>query len=97
MAWLYAAETTAESAMGLVLLTLWGSVLILTLICPPLMEPSSLGPSTMFYIFSGLSLMATVFVYFYIKETKGLTDKEKKELFVSYSEDTFEADKTNIE
>lgn len=81
LAWVYAAETTAESAMGFVLLTLWGSVMVLTLVCPPLMAEGSLGPSPVFFIFSGLSFIATVFIYFYMKETLGLSDKEKRSLY----------------
>ena len=32
-------------------------------------------------MFSGFSLIATVFMYVYIKETKGLTDREKKSIY----------------
>lgn len=75
IAWMYAAETTADVAMGTCLLTLWGVVFILTLVCPELMKPSSIGPSNVFYIFSGLSIIATVYCYIFIRETFGMTDK----------------------
>ena len=71
-----------ESAMSPVLFTLWLSILLLTLICPPLMDPSMLGPSPVFYIFALLSLASTIFVGMCIKETMGLSDKEKKHLYM---------------
>ena len=80
---MYAAETTTEITMGTVLLTLWSTVFALTLICPELMKPSVMGPSSVFYLFSGISFIATLFCYCYIIETFGLTDKEKKEIFMT--------------
>ena len=79
--WLYTAETTIDSALGICLLTLWGTATVLTLICPPLMSADSLGPNNVFFIFSGISFCAMIFMIFCIKETKGLTDYEKKALF----------------
>ena len=40
-----------------------------------------LGASGVFFMFSGLSMVATLFMFVYVKETKGLTDKEKKDLY----------------
>ena len=82
VAWLYAAETTIDSALGICLFTLWGTVFILSLVCPILMDPnSSVGINNVFFIFSGLSVFGSLYCYFFIKESKGLTDKEKKLLF----------------
>ena len=81
VAWLYAAETVIDTALGVCLLTLWGTVFVLSIVCPILMDPKSLGPTGMFFIFSGLSVFATIYVIFMIKETKPLTDKQKKLLF----------------
>ena len=38
VAWLYAAETCCDVALGVCLQTLWGTVLILSLITEPLMS-----------------------------------------------------------
>ena len=46
------------------------------------MDENSLGPSNVFLIFSALSFLGFVYCYFFIRETKGLTDKEKKEIFM---------------
>ena len=81
VAWLYAAETVIDTALGVCLLTLWGTVFVLSIVCPILMDPDSLGPTGMFFIFSGLSCVGTAYVIFMIKETKPLTDKQKKLLF----------------
>ena len=40
-----------------------------------------LGPSGVFFMFSGFSMIATLFMWVYIRETKGLSDKEKKEIY----------------
>ena len=46
-------------------------------------DPSDggLGPSKVFFIFCGLSVFGSAYAYTFLRETKGLSDKEKKELF----------------
>lgn len=75
VAWLYAAETTIDVALGICLLTLWGTVFILSLVCPILLKPEVLGASGVFFIFSGISIFGSLYGVFVIKETAGLTDK----------------------
>ena len=45
------------------------------------MEPDNIGPSGVFFMFSGFALIGAIFVYKCMKETKNLTDKEKKDLY----------------
>ena len=45
------------------------------------MAPHSLGPSNVFFIFSGLAVLGSMYSYFVLKESRGLTDKDKKLLF----------------
>ena len=40
----------------------------------------------MFFLFSFFSAVAVFFVYFYIAESKGLSDREKKALFIPGAE-----------
>ena len=68
-------------ALGICLLTLWGTVFILSLVCPILLKPEVLGASGVFFIFSGISIFGSLYGVFVIKETAGLTDKQKKTLF----------------
>jgi len=82
VAWLYAAETAIDSGMGIILFTLWITVFALTLISPIIMSPESLGPSPVFFMFGVLSMFGALYCYIVLKETKGLTDKEKKSLFL---------------
>ena len=74
VAWLYAAETCCDVSLGVALQTLWGTVLILTLTTQPLMD-SALQPEGVFFMLSGFSCVALVFVYFCMDETKGLSEK----------------------
>ena len=81
VAWIYAAETTVDAALGFCMLTLWGTVVILSLVCPVLMNKDVLGTSNVFFLLAGFSTLAVVFAFFCFKETKGLSDKEKRELY----------------
>ena len=81
VAWLYAAETNIDAALGFSILTLWGTVLVLSLVTPNIMNADSLGPSNTFYLFVAFAAMAVVYCYFFFKETKGLMEKEKKLIY----------------
>ena len=81
MAWIYATETTVDTGLGVCLLTLWGTTFVLSLVCPVLMDKDFLGESNTFFLFSAMSLMGAFYSYFLMKETKGLSDKEKKNLY----------------
>ena len=44
---------------------------------------SALGQAGVFILFGIISLIGTIWIYFYLKETSvGLTDKQKKELYI---------------
>jgi hypothetical protein len=81
--WVYAAETSVDVALGFILATLYADVVVLSQVCPILFEPKYLGPSGVFFMFAGFSMVATLYMWVYIKETKGLSDKDKKELYKS--------------
>jgi len=81
IAWVYAAETSVDVGLGFILMTLYGDVVVLSQICPILFEPQNFGPTGVFFMFSGFALVGLIFVWVYIKETSGLTDKEKKAIF----------------
>ena len=81
IAWVYAAETTTDAGLGFCLFALYLNIFILSLICPVLMQPNIIGPSNVFFMFGGISAIGAVWCRLYIKETKGLSDKEKKKIY----------------
>lgn len=75
----YAVETITDSSLSLVIFidSLWG--IFNTLTFSPLMAWSEPATFSLFAIITGISV---VFVYFFVGETKGLSDREKKEIFM---------------
>lgn len=86
---MYAAEVAVDTALGLCILALFLSLLEKA-ITMEVMVHSAMGPQGMFFLLGGITLAGAVFVWFYIKETKGLSDKEKKQLYTP--KDLLEAD-----
>ena len=62
------------------ILTLYLTVLVLSLTTEPMME-SALQPQGVFFLFSIMSLVAAIFLYCYLGETRGLTNEQKKALY----------------
>ena len=60
-----------DTALAACIMTLYLSVLVLSLLTNPLMN-SALHSQGVFFLFAVLSAMATVFLYFYLGETMGL-------------------------
>ena len=54
---------------------------MLSLVTPIIMEPEIIGPNGVFFLFSGLSVLATLYGIFIFKETFGMNDKEKKLIY----------------
>ena len=67
--------------MGFAGQVLWLVILLETLTTDPLMD-SSFGSSGVFFMFGIFSLIGAIFVYFFVAETKDLTEKEKKSLYL---------------
>ena len=81
IAWVYATETTIDTALGACLFVLWGTTFFVSLVSPILMGDDYLGVSNVFFLFSILSFGGSTYGFFFIKETYGLSDKEKKSLY----------------
>ena len=45
------------------------------------MSEDNLGPTNVFYIFSGLSVLGSLYSFCMLKETKNMSDKQKKLIF----------------
>jgi hypothetical protein len=91
LAWIYTAETSADITYGVIIVTLWSVVLLEVFVSEPLMN-SAIGAQGVFFIFGVCTFFATFFVMFFMKETKGLTDKEKKTLYAPKIKEEAEAD-----
>lgn len=81
---MYSAEVAVDTALGMCILALFLSLLEKS-ITIGFMVNSPMGPHGMFFFFGTITLLGAIFMAVYIKETKGLTDLEKKSLY--YPED----------
>ena len=75
---IYATETCVDSALGFVTMSIYLFRSAVGYFIPALMLPSSkggIGQSNVEYLIASLMLLAAIFSYFLIKETKGLPDK----------------------
>ena len=77
----YATETCCDIALGMVILTLYAAILLLSLTTESMMN-SALKSQGVFFLFAGVSLIAFVVIYFYLGETMGLSRAEKLGLYV---------------
>lgn len=78
--WLYVSEIVVDTALGVCLFTLWSAILMLSLFTGPLMD-SFLRPEGVFWILGISQLGGAWFSFRNVKETQGLNDLEKKELY----------------
>ena len=77
--YVYMAETVSDAALGIVVFTqyFWKSYLAFS--TESYME---IDPSFVFWLYGGFTILSIPFIYFFIGETKGLSEKEKKEIFM---------------
>jgi hypothetical protein len=69
-----------DIGLGVALQVLYGCILVLSLTTEPLMS-SKLHSSGVFFLLAIFSLFAIAFVKVYIRETKGLDEKQKKQVY----------------
>ena len=81
--WLYCSEVAPDITLGFVGTSGYGTVFLLTLTMQPMMDSKLLGQPGTFYIFGVISILGAIWCCIYLKETSGgLTDKEKKSLYI---------------
>ena len=78
--WMYVTETCQDVALGMSGMFMFGAVLFEAYTAFTLIN--ELHPSGFFFVYGIFSTLALIFTYNFIAETKGLTDKEKKELYI---------------
>ena len=77
---LYAAEVCTDVALSAVMIAEDAVVLAQDFLTPILID--TIGPGTVFLIFSVFSIIGLFYVYFTIAEIAHLTDQEKKEVYM---------------
>ena len=81
--WIYLAEVCTDQQMGFVTLILYLGGVELSLITEYLVH--WLQPEGMILLFAGFSGVGCIFLCMFLKETSGLTDRQKKELYLPKS------------
>ena len=77
---MYVTETCSDIALGVSTQILWLVILVESVVTESLMQ-SALKPRGVFFMFGFFSACAVVFEYFFVAETKGLSEREKKGLY----------------
>ena len=77
----YAAEVCTDIALGAVMITEDIIVLLQDFITPKLLS-SPMQPYGVFFMFGAFSMIGLIYIYFYVPETKGLSEQEKREIFM---------------
>ena len=79
---MYAAEVAVDTGLGICVLALYLSLLEKAFTIEFMVHSKSLGAPGMFYVLGGITLLGAIFIQVFVKETKGLTDLDKKQLFM---------------
>ena len=77
--WIYSAEVLQDSAFGYAV----QGMFLMNLIVVGMTEYvlAQAGAQGLFFIFASLTYLGAIFAKFYLKETMGLTDAEKKSIY----------------
>ena len=75
----YAAETCCDTALSLVFVVNYFWDIVISFTMEKLMEKA---PAITFLTYGSITLLGVIFIWFFVGETKGLTEKEKKEIFM---------------
>lgn len=73
-------EVVVDNALGFCFLSLKGTALIISLTTEYIMK-SQLHPYGAFWLYGGLATVGAGYIFVFMRETRGLTDKEKKQLY----------------
>lgn len=79
--WLYCSEIAVDVSLGVVGMTGYFCTFVVSLGTQPLIN-SKLHLAGTFMLFATINLLAGLWYFLFLKETNGLTDKEKKTLYV---------------
>ena len=78
--WLYAAECTVDSANGLCVSALYLNATLLSLTMEYMIF-GPMGPHGTFWLFAGINFVGFIWIWIVLKETRGLTNLQKRALY----------------
>ena len=81
LAWIYFAEVCNDSAMGVVLAGLFGTMVVMSFTVSYMID-SPLGFVGTFWIYAGFNILAALYTIFVLKETKDKTPAQLKALYL---------------
>ena len=79
---MYAAEVAVDTALGLCILALFLSLLEKAITMEFMVHDPNFGSEGMFFFLGGITIVGAIFVLIFVKETKGLSDLKKKQLYM---------------
>lgn len=79
MIWIYSQEVTIDTAGALTVFGVFGWLFLQSLVLGQYMDQ----PHLVFYTFGTITLIGFAYVLIFIKDTTGLSDREKKTLYTS--------------
>ena len=77
--WLYMGEILNDKGISVAVFLNWTLTMLVGLLTPSLINAIHTGPT--FILFGIFNTMAAIFIFCFMKETKGLTDQEVKKLY----------------
>ena len=78
---IYVTETCSDIALGVSTLVMWCVILLMSLTTESLMG-SALRPEGVFIMFGICSMLAVGFEWYFVAETLGMSEREKKSMYM---------------
>ena len=79
MFWVYATETIVDASIGFCVFIMMGFLFVQSVVSIGIMN--AIGIDVFFYILGGFQVLTCTVLFFFMKETKGLSGAEKKALY----------------
>lgn len=82
IAYIHCTEVASDAGLGLSIFSLNFTIVLLNLASDPLMADKNFGVIGVFSVLGILSFTGSAFMYFFMRSTEGLSDLEKKTLYM---------------
>ena len=77
--WIYSAEVCHDQAFGIVTFGIFLNLFIISIVTEYMI--AGMGSHGLFYFYGGMTFLGGLFVHFFVKETRGLNEMQKKQLY----------------